>query len=280
MFGSLVLVFPTEHEGGALYLRHNHQEWVFDSAKLIAEAKSSATATNEKQSHVGYVAFFSDVDHEVAKVISGHRVTITYNLYFKDEEPVVENISMFPPIETNFRTALKSALDDEGFLPDGGFLGFGLSHEYPIETGPEIVYTDKVELIARYLKGGDAVIRRVCKSLGLKTKIMLDFDVGVGSEFLHDTDLRNDRLTLKPYEDEDFIDFIWRRPMREGNSYRINHQDRTPDFEVLWVSDPHVFNQVKLPYLAMGNEPILTIQYGKFCFLVEVGKSGKRKTID
>jgi hypothetical protein len=31
------------------------------------------------------VAFFSDIEHEVAPVISGHRVTLTYNLYFEDD---------------------------------------------------------------------------------------------------------------------------------------------------------------------------------------------------
>ena len=30
MFGSLVIVFPTRHEGGALFLRHRGHEWVFD----------------------------------------------------------------------------------------------------------------------------------------------------------------------------------------------------------------------------------------------------------
>lgn len=31
---------------------------------------------------IAYITFFSDVEHEVSEVTSGHRVTITYNLYF------------------------------------------------------------------------------------------------------------------------------------------------------------------------------------------------------
>jgi len=69
MFGSLVIVFPTAHEGGALLLRKDEKEWTFDSAKAIAEAEQPAIA---------YIAFYSDTEHEVTKVESGYRVTITY----------------------------------------------------------------------------------------------------------------------------------------------------------------------------------------------------------
>jgi hypothetical protein len=38
MFGSLVVVFPTAHKGGALVLRHRGQEWTFDSAKEVSRS--------------------------------------------------------------------------------------------------------------------------------------------------------------------------------------------------------------------------------------------------
>ncbi|KAI0294544.1 hypothetical protein BC826DRAFT_1137333 [Russula brevipes] len=73
MFGSLVLVFPTPHEGGALLARHRGTEWTFDSAAELSAAPPSS---------IGYAAFLSDVEHEVAPVLSGHRITLTYNLYY------------------------------------------------------------------------------------------------------------------------------------------------------------------------------------------------------
>ncbi len=76
MFGSLVVVFPTPHEGGTLVLRHHGKEWTFDSGKILANAPNC----------VAYVAFFSDVEHEVSPVASGHRVTVTYNLYWDDAD--------------------------------------------------------------------------------------------------------------------------------------------------------------------------------------------------
>lgn len=73
MFGSLVLIFPTAHKGGSLIFRHHDEEWTFDSAAAVSSAPAPS---------IGFVAFFSDVEHEVTPVESGHRVTLTYNLYF------------------------------------------------------------------------------------------------------------------------------------------------------------------------------------------------------
>jgi hypothetical protein len=70
-FGQVV-IFPTPHKGETLILRHDGQEYTFDSGLELSP--------NEKSS-VGYVAFYSDVGHEVTIVKSGHHVSLTYNLY-------------------------------------------------------------------------------------------------------------------------------------------------------------------------------------------------------
>ncbi|KAF8955841.1 hypothetical protein BDZ97DRAFT_1764411 [Flammula alnicola] len=82
MFGSLVVVLPTRHEGGSLVFRHRGREWTFDSAKAVSTPTSP---------HAAFVAFFSDVEHEVTPVTSGYRVTLTYNLYY------AKQVSRFPP---------------------------------------------------------------------------------------------------------------------------------------------------------------------------------------
>jgi len=83
MFGSLVIVFPTPHEGGGLLLRHRGHEWIFDSGKELADL-----VEGQRQPSIAYVAFFSDIEHEVAPVISGYRVTLTFNLYIDASGPV------------------------------------------------------------------------------------------------------------------------------------------------------------------------------------------------
>ncbi|KAI1789981.1 hypothetical protein LXA43DRAFT_1095884 [Ganoderma leucocontextum] len=137
MFGSLVIVFPTPHAGGALKLRAAGRqegettEWTFDSSALLAQ---------QQRPSIAYVAFFSDTEHEVMPVTSGHRVTITYNLYYAlagasstSSQPacVPHQISTN---EQSFKDALQAVLQDESFLPNGGNLMFGLRHQYPLAT--------------------------------------------------------------------------------------------------------------------------------------------------
>ncbi|KAJ2986568.1 hypothetical protein NUW54_g9720 [Trametes sanguinea] len=57
MFGSLVVVILTPHEGGELILRQGGKEWTFDSARLFA-------GHNDR---VAFVAFFSDIEQEQRK---------------------------------------------------------------------------------------------------------------------------------------------------------------------------------------------------------------------
>lgn len=66
-FGSLVVGLPLAHEGGQLQVRHSGREFTFDWG----------ASTNA----IAWVAFYSDCEHEVLEVTSGHRVTLTYNLY-------------------------------------------------------------------------------------------------------------------------------------------------------------------------------------------------------
>jgi len=120
MFGSLVVIFPTKHEGGALMFRHGDGEWTFDSAAML---KSNIEPS------IAYVAFYSDVEHEVTPVISGYRVTLTYNLYFSADAAYdsVAPIVVPSKSEATFQSALSTLLSDNTFMPKGGFLGFGLS---------------------------------------------------------------------------------------------------------------------------------------------------------
>jgi hypothetical protein len=74
MFGSLVIALPTKHTGGVLQLRHDDETFNHDCSNKFSLSPPS----------LEWVAFYSDVEHEVSKVKHGHRVTLTYNLYFVD----------------------------------------------------------------------------------------------------------------------------------------------------------------------------------------------------
>ena len=111
MFGSLVVCLPSKFTGGALVTQHQDRQVTFDW--------SSTAATQ-------WAAFYSDVKHEVLPVTSGHRITLTYNLY---HTPAATPLSSALNITTHpFYQELKASLQNPHFMRKGGTLGFFCQH--------------------------------------------------------------------------------------------------------------------------------------------------------
>jgi hypothetical protein len=278
MFGSLVIVFPTPHEGGALLLRHRGQEWSFDPSQELAA---------ERQPAIGYVAFFSDIEHEVAPVISGHRVTLTYNLYFDDDGPdftgdiVSEHLSPLPTRASNevaFREAFNSLLANPEFLGDGGTLAFGLRHVYPIENSLKHVYNA--------LKGSDAVVYRSVRALGFQPVLYLYYEAKPA-----DWTTRGALIDkVFHFADGDYpdgyVDII--ETVRENGGIVVHqegwkicmrHYDREnmmPKETVEWVTPLPTFNRKGSAFATYGNSPMFNVVYGDVCLVVRIGKAGER----
>ncbi|KAK0239345.1 hypothetical protein EDD85DRAFT_1003604, partial [Armillaria nabsnona] len=159
MFGSLVVVFPTGHQGGGLALRSHGEEWVFDASSLLANSTAD-------EPEIAYAAFYNDVDHEVFPVTSGSRVTLTYNLYRERDThtQVTLEDTKTDAITAEIKQSLSKLIDNPAFFPGGGKLGFGLRHQYPLRAnrGPF-----KVEDVIDLLKGSDAAIYKACESLSV-----------------------------------------------------------------------------------------------------------------
>jgi predicted 2-oxoglutarate/Fe(II)-dependent dioxygenase YbiX len=68
MFATLVVVLPSEHEGGELVICHDGQE-----KRFAFGGKNSAF-------EMRYVAFYADCQHEVTPITAGYRVCLVYNL--------------------------------------------------------------------------------------------------------------------------------------------------------------------------------------------------------
>ena len=68
-FGTVVLSLPVKHKGGALLVHHNGQErsYNLDPGRLTTKCQ--------------WAAFYTDVEHEVKEITSGHRITLIYHLY-------------------------------------------------------------------------------------------------------------------------------------------------------------------------------------------------------
>ena len=120
--------------------------------------------SSEAPKTIEWAAFFSDCEHEVAQVTSGHRITITYNLYTVSTSIFRQlrstDIESFPLYHE-----VKAALSNKRFLPKGGKVGFFCNHFYAQNH-------DKApELIPQGLKGIDMIIYAVCHALGLATRL-------------------------------------------------------------------------------------------------------------
>ncbi|XP_006464088.1 hypothetical protein AGABI2DRAFT_52087, partial [Agaricus bisporus var. bisporus H97] len=169
MFGSLVFTLPTQHEGGNLNLRHRTRQLSFDAAALLQSASPTSVA---------YVAFYSDVDHEVLEVTSGHRITITFNLYFDDfRAPVILPKKKLDIPRNPFMLALQELTNDANFRKTTQYLGFGLEHDYPMKVeGHQGANTEFVDKWQGYLKGPDALLYRSLADMGLRPELQLLYD--------------------------------------------------------------------------------------------------------
>lgn len=281
MFGSLVVVLPVAHEGGSLIFRHKGAEWKIESDVV-------------PPSSILFVAFYGDVEHEVTEVKSGHRLTLTYNLYF-GESPAsqaivstpnactAELLLSLPPNAESFRKKLSELLADDTFLPMGGRLGFGLFHEYPFVSDP------KLERLTEVLKGNDAAIMQACRTLNLSCALNVCYEGGDYESRIvvlcnSLPELEGDLLMELP---------LWEHLEMEGKMTLANIKEEgegkeeinlgplkkySPSLSVYvhWVTEQTLHNAFKSHSIAFGNEPSLSVDYGRICLIVSVGPPGSR----
>ncbi|TFK36060.1 hypothetical protein BDQ12DRAFT_561752, partial [Crucibulum laeve] len=168
-FGTLVIVFPSAHTGGLFTLTHptlssardsdnpeDSDVWTFDSSTVLSSQPTPSFA---------YLAFHSDVTHSLARVTSGHRLTITYSLHFDHHHPSY-TLPASAAYEEELLLAVKSILRDHRIMPNGGVLGFGLRYAYIVQPGKT-----PLEETFRSLKGSDAVLKRACVEVGLEAEL-------------------------------------------------------------------------------------------------------------
>ncbi|KAJ7058429.1 hypothetical protein C8F01DRAFT_1148190 [Mycena amicta] len=169
MIGSLVVVLPTQHQGGALTLNHGEKKWTFDSG---SELKRHQSSTENAPPAVAYIAFFSDVTHTVEPVVSGYRVTLTYNLFLSKNSTRADapnTIRLTDGPDRACETAFRALLANPAWFPAGGLLGFGLQNKYPMSR------TSPIDIAL--LKGSDARLKSSAMRLGLTPCIRLVYDL-------------------------------------------------------------------------------------------------------
>ena len=292
MFGSLVIVLPTLHQGGQFMLRQGEKEWTIDFADKFATAAEPS---------VCFVAFFGDIEHEVLPVTSGFRVTLTYNIYHKPGLMHPNTSSIPTPFQLKLKQTLVDLVNDKSKLPKGGYLGFGLVHEY-VHTGRKLL-----EPLLGQLKGSDRALADVCDELGLRYSLRLLYCgiVEPPLNLIATNELEVDAEMMPDYEESLSEDYL--RQALEGLTIeevegiilvggrhkfdpRLLDDDRygmwlrafyrNPATEVLEITPMKSSVDIKTSFMTYGNEAEFEYFYGTACMLVAVEPAESRDFVE
>ncbi|KAJ7211619.1 hypothetical protein GGX14DRAFT_623191 [Mycena pura] len=261
MIGSLVIVFPTAHEGGALTLSHGKNTWAFDSAAELAAYGQGSSF---------WLARHLDL----------------FNLFLANHTAGAVHPPASAP-ERACETALRALLADPAFFPDGGLLAFSLTHQYPIPARAE---RSSLARVLQMLKGSDARIRTAAERVGLSTVVRFAYESedrtqyygkGRGNDVLvdhvlelQDSEMEDLRAAVES-EGKVLSDF------RVGGKKRGHDEDDdASDSEttaVHWVTDRDRTsqNRVDSAYVYYGNEAYMGHVYGNAALFVSIPKVGE-----
>lgn len=174
--GSLVVCLPSAHQGGQLEVRHQGRSMKFDWSM-------PDTARPEIQ----WAAFYSDCEHEVMEVTSGHRITLTYNLYARNmssTDAPHAGRGLMDPTQLPLHGILHSLFLQENFMPGGGYLGVHTSHAYP--------HTSKSACLPATLKGIDMAVWETFRSLGCVVKLRPVVELADPYHYGHEPEYEDD----------------------------------------------------------------------------------------
>ncbi|KAH6719680.1 hypothetical protein BKA61DRAFT_707506 [Leptodontidium sp. MPI-SDFR-AT-0119] len=251
----------TQFGSGQLLISHEGHVSIFDWS--TANSSSSTKYENEIQ----WCAFYSDCEHEVLPVTTGHRVTLTYNLYVSEQVGGIlqRSPSADPSLYPLFEGA-KKMLEIPGFMSKGGTLGFYCAHQY--------AHTRKVtdQLMPYALKGIDAVLFAVFSSLGVKVHVRPVLDNDAWSR--EDVDItrsgtRFEDIVMMDATDEDLtsdqIKCNW--PLEEIRNVQWLNEAAAAGWDAAMV------------HLRYGNDFSLSWHYSHAAIFIDIPPRGERTPI-
>ncbi|KAF2218602.1 hypothetical protein BDZ85DRAFT_270061 [Elsinoe ampelina] len=260
-FGCLVICLPCSHQGGSLEVRHLDHKKTFDWA-------------SESKTAIQWAAFYSDCEHEVQQVTSGHRVTLTYNLYDVD----TSSDSIAPALRVEALWLLKPVskfLKSELCRVGGLNMCIHLTHAYAHNRKDTTL-----KLPHTALKGIDSALYEVFTHLGLKVQIrpVLDCRRFIRGECLKGRVERAGgecpcpRCTV--LLGDDFHDVTGEKlhQCEEYNDYLEVIQEKFPHKKLknfVWLNKP-VHKECAITAIAYGNEASVKWMYSSAAMVVEL----------
>ncbi|KAJ7209267.1 hypothetical protein GGX14DRAFT_632537 [Mycena pura] len=310
IIGSLVVVFPTAHTGGALTFEQDGLISKFDFAAQFVDTGLAPI--------LPYAAFRNDAQFIMDPVRTGYRVSLTYNLFLTDRK-MLSTSRITPANEQSFENMLRTLLLDSAFLPAGGLLAAGLTNKYPMPTprptrpanqydpttGQPVKPPSQIAPIRELLRGHEARILTLAQNVGLETHVKLLDDVAdlFGGEINESGDwddlltacqvVQQDAVVLLRGEDrlehlrqEAYL--LWQEARLISIFGHVNvshvkdgsdHVDPTTGVSVHWLSELTQLNRVQGEYV--GSEGMIEHMFGDAVLVVVVPAFGEgvRRTV-
>ena len=155
--------------GGTLKIWHKGRPVTFDWS-------------NGDEDRLQWAAFYGDCEHQIMKVTNGHRITLTYNLYYSEvgnlAQPVADpkQLALYSMIQEMYETPgfMSKGRDLRFFLirfllilidDSGALIGFFCNHQYAHSQS-----SGRLSLPGS-LKGVDLAVFAAFKALGLKVLV-------------------------------------------------------------------------------------------------------------
>jgi hypothetical protein len=159
MFGTLVVCLPSQFANGKLVLQHRGVVQTFDWGEAIRVQK--------KPHQLHWVAFFGDVDHQIERIWSGARVTLTYLLRRGAGGPPSRDTAP-EDLAPHVQEAWRALLADRSFLPKGGTLAYPCCHLYHQDARFQREQSPITRQSVTMLKGRDHLVAATALQAGLK----------------------------------------------------------------------------------------------------------------
>ncbi|KAK7425579.1 hypothetical protein QQZ08_007902 [Neonectria magnoliae] len=229
--------------------------------------------TPRSPSQFGSLVVCLPVKHEGGALESGHRITLTYNLYVTfGNGHLSGRPNALDTAQTPLYRHLEALIKDDTFLPDGGYLGFYTTHAYPQTASqqPQGCLTD-------ILKGLDMAIWNAFQRLGcgvclrpvlVTNPFSIDPQVfKVGKEFT----FRNFDFRV-----EEHREWEWLLSDHWGPE-NISWED------LVWLNEANLkTTHASFAYMAYGNEASSQLAYSVCAIIIGVPKwhNGERMRLE
>ncbi|PVH81899.1 hypothetical protein DL98DRAFT_530658 [Cadophora sp. DSE1049] len=251
-FGSLVVCLPHPHEGGNLRVTHAGHSKYFDWSNTDAAT-------------IQWAAFYSDCEHEVLEVTSGHRITLTYNLYVTESVGKILHPHPCAELESFPLYQEVKQLIEALIIFEAGKFSY---RKHPYIDGIE-------ELMPFTLKGIDAIVFGVFQALGLKTTVkprlqnpgFEDYDYEDDDSQDYDSEYIGDKLYSLVEDWDSGYERYEETERRHLNQIWPSRETRN----VTWLNDPTETGW-EIAYVGMtyGNEASLSLRYSHAVILIDV----------